>query len=42
MFDDTENANILNKHFVDSVRIFADVNGCSQNVLGDGNEIDPM
>ena len=31
--DDTEIANVLNKHFVDSVRSLAETGGCSQQVL---------
>ena len=40
VLDDAEVANLLNKHFVESVSELARVNGCSQNVLNDVDNTD--
>ena len=40
--DDTEVANILNKHFIDSVRSLAEAGGCSQLVLDYNSLKDPI
>ena len=40
--DDTEVANILNKHFTDAVRSLAEAGGCSELVLDHNSLEDPL
>ena len=40
--DDIEIANVLNKHFVNSVRCLAEKGGCSAHVLDINDEKDPL
>ena len=42
MTDDNEIANVLNKHFVNSVRYLAERGGCIAHVLDINDEKDPL